>query len=470
MSFKVKLAKGGAEAIRLIQEAELDGHPFEIVFLDWRMPDLDGIQTAQAIRKLPLKKEPHLVMVTAYGREEVINQAREEGLQDILIKPITASLLFDTAMHVMGASVEEITAESVDYSDLEERLEAITGASVLLVEDNALNQEVAVGLLAEANLKVAIAKNGQVALDMLDKHDYDVVLMDIQMPVMDGYTATREIRKQQRFEKLPVLAMTANAMQQDFDACMACGMNDHIAKPIDPRDLFGKLLKWVKPKARKQTNATAKKLGASKAKAKVALPKIDGVDVDLGLRRVLGKLPSYMKMLHSYVASQEHVPASIKAALNVRDYETAERLAHTAKGVAGNIGASELQAIAATLEKLIKEKSADKLIEPQLTLFTSKLAGVIEHIKVVLLPDEHKPNPEMLDAEKTIHIISRLAELLLNDESDALDVLDEHPELLRYVLGDELFVKFEQAVRSFDFERAHQLLRMIGPKLKISLP
>jgi two-component system sensor histidine kinase/response regulator len=105
-----------------------------------------------------------------------------------------------------------------------------------------------------------------------------------------------------------------------------------------------------------------------------------------------------------------------------------------------------------------------------LTLFTSKLAGVIEHIKVVLLPDEHKPNPEMLDAEKTIHIISRLAELLLNDESDALDVLDEHPELLRYVLGDELFVKFEQAVRSFDFERAHQLLRMIGPKLKISLP
>ena len=470
MSFKVSLAKNGAEAIRLIQNAEVTGSPYEIAFLDWRMPDMDGIQTAQAIRKLALEKEPHLVMVTAYGREDVINRVREQGLEDILIKPVTASTLFDTAMHVIGAKVEEEVVESVDYSDLEERIGAISDASVLLVEDNALNQEVAVGLLAEANLNVEIAENGQEALDMLDKRDYDVVLMDVQMPVMDGYTATREIRKQQRFEKLPILAMTANAMQQDYDACMASGMNDHIAKPIDPRDLFGKLLKWVQPKSGKKNNAGTKKPAASKTKVKVALPKIDGVDVELGLRRVLGKLPRYIKMLHSYVASQEHAPASIREALDVRDYETAERLAHTAKGVAGNIGATELQATAAVLERLIKEKSDDKLIEPQLALFAGSLAKVVEHIKVALLPEEHKPSPEVLDPEKSTKVLAKLAELLINDESDALDILEENPDLLRYVFGDELFVKFDQAIRSYNFERAHKLLRMIGPKLNISLP
>lgn len=470
MSFKVSLAKSGAEAVRQTQNAELNGYPYEIIFLDWRMPDMDGIQTAQAIRKLALKKQPHMVMVTAYGREEVINQAREEGLEDILIKPITASILFDTAMHVIGAKVEEKAVESIDYSDLEERLGIINGASVLLVEDNALNQEVAVGLLEEANLKVEIAKNGQEALDMLDKHNYDVVLMDVQMPVMDGYTATREIRKQQRFEKLPILAMTANAMQQDFDACMASGMNDHIAKPIDPRDLFGKLLKWVQPKSGKQITAGTKNPVASKVKVKVALPKIDGVDVELGLRRVLGKLPRYMKMLNSYVVTQEHVAAAIRDVLNARDYETAERLAHTAKGVAGNIGATELQAIAVTLEKLIKEKSDDHLIESQLVIFANALAEVIEHIKIVLLPQEHKPGSEVTDSENTNKVLTELAALLINDESEALDILEENLDLLRYVFGDELFVKFDQAVRSYDFEKAHQLLRMMGPKLNISIP
>ena len=184
MSFKVKLAKTGAEAISIIQQAEASGHPFAIVFLDWRMPDMDGIATALAIRKLRLKKQPRLVMVTAYGREEVINQAREAGLEDILIKPVTASILFDTAMRVIGAAVDGTVTEAEDYSGLEQKIESISGASILLVEDNELNQEVAVGLLSEANLKVDVASNGQEALEKLDRHSYDLVLMDVQMPVI----------------------------------------------------------------------------------------------------------------------------------------------------------------------------------------------------------------------------------------------------------------------------------------------
>ncbi len=471
MSFKVKQAKTGAEAVTLIQQAEADGHPYAIVFLDWRMPDMDGIATAQQIRKLKLKKQPSLVMVTAYGREEVINQAREAGLEDILIKPVTASILFDTAMRVIGVKVETAAVEVEDYTDLEEKIGSISGASILLVEDNELNQEVAVGLLSEASLKVDIAENGQQALDKLNQDGYDLVLMDIQMPVMDGYAATRAIRQQKRFEKLPILAMTANAMQQDYDACIAAGMNDHIAKPIDPRDLFGKLIKWIQPAAGRENVAKSKKISTSRTKIKTTMPKIEGVDVELGLSRVLGKLPRYINMLRSYVANQQSVPTQITDALDIRDYEAAERLAHTAKTVAGNIGATELQQIAADLEKLIQDKVEDKAIRAQLTTFANMLSLVIEHIQLALLPEEQPSSDAVvIDAEKIKGVLTRLATLLANDDSEAHEVFEESPELLRHALGDELFVKLEQAVRAYDFEKAYQLLKTVDSKLDFSFP
>lgn len=470
MSFKVSLANSGAEAIDLIQQAESSNNPYAIVFLDWRMPGMDGIETARAIHQLALKKQPHLVMVTAYGREEVINQAREAGLEDILIKPVTASILFDTAMRVLGVTLEEKVVEAVEYFELEEKLGVINGASVLLVEDNKLNQEVAVGLLAEAGLVVEIASNGKEALDMLAKHDYDVVLMDVQMPVMDGLTATREVRKQKRFAKLPVLAMTANAMQQDYEACIASGMNDHIAKPIDPNDLFSKLLKWIQPKTNVENPAKTRKAAPAKPKQKARLPKIEGVDVELGMRRVLGKLPRYMTMLRSFVVNQQNVPSEIKDALDARDLAAAERLAHTSKAVAGNIGATALQTIAEDLETSIKEGSEQKIIEAQLSSFEKALAAVIEHIKVVLLPEEHKLKPEALAPKKATTVLSKLVTLLINDESDAHDVLEENLDLLRYTLGDELFVKLDQAIRDYDFEKALQLLKSVASKFSILLP
>ncbi len=470
MSFKVKLAKNGAEAISMIQQAELSGHPFAIVFLDWRMPDMDGIATADAIRKLTLKKQPSLVMVTAYGREEIINQAREAGLEDILIKPVTASILFDTAMHVIGATVDGTVVQIEDYTDLEEKIGSIKGTSVLLVEDNELNQEVAVGLLSEVNIKVDMAANGQEALEKLDQHSYDLVLMDVQMPVMDGYAATRAIRKQKRFEKLPVLAMTANAMQQDYDACIASGMNDHIAKPIDPRDLFGKLIKWIKPVVDRAGAVKSKKTSVSETKIRPSVPKIEGVDVDLGLSRVLGKLPRYMSMLRSYVVNQEGVPSEITNALDGHDYETAERLAHSAKSVAGNIGATGLQLIATELEKLIREKSDDKAIRKQLKIFANTLASVIEQIKVVLLPEERQQDAAAFDMATIKNVLTRLATLLMNDESDAYEVLEQNNDLLRHVLGDELFVKLDQAVRAYDFEKACKLLKTVESRPGFSLP
>ena len=207
------------------------------------MPSLDGIETSKRILALPdLSAPPHLVMVTAYGREDVLKQAEENGLENVLIKPVTSSTLFDTIVAILRAHQE--TAGHVQAAPSFE-IARTRGTRVLLVEDNEINQEVAIGLLEDAAIQVDLAENGEIAVRMAQKNDYDAVLMDMQMPVMDGIEATRAIRSDPRFQDLPIIAMTANAMAADREKCLNAGMNDHIGKPIDPDELFSVLLRWA---------------------------------------------------------------------------------------------------------------------------------------------------------------------------------------------------------------------------------
>ena len=181
-------------------------------------------------------------MVTAYGREDVLKQAEENGLENVLVKPVTSSTLFDTIVAVLRA--DQQTTGHVDVAPSFE-IARTRGTRVLLVEDNEINQEVAIGLLEDAAIQVDLAENGEIAVRMSQENDYDVVLMDMQMPVMDGITATRAIRSDPRFKSLPIIAMTANAMDADREKCLDAGMNDHIGKPIDPDQLFSVLLRWA---------------------------------------------------------------------------------------------------------------------------------------------------------------------------------------------------------------------------------
>ena len=230
-------AASGEEAIGMVRQAAEAGERYEIAFVDWQMPGMNGIETGKRILALAdLGSPPHLVMVTAYGREEVLRQAEETGFENVLIKPVTSSILFDTAVVALGADGGKTdTAQAGPSFDIDK----MRGARILLVEDNEINQEVAMGQLEDAEAFVDLAENGEVALRMIRDNDYDVVLMDMQMPVMDGVEATRIIRSNPRFENLPIIAMTANAMASDRMLCLEAGMNDHIAKPIDPDQLFG---------------------------------------------------------------------------------------------------------------------------------------------------------------------------------------------------------------------------------------
>ena len=247
MALTADEAASGEEGIEMVRQAAEAGQPYEIAFIDWQMPKLDGIETCKRVRALPgIGTPPHLVMVTAYGREEVMKKAEDTGIENVLVKPVTSSTLFDTTLSVLSADGELGGAVEIAPSLDNARTR---GTRVLLVEDNEINQEVAIGQLEDAEINVDLAENGEIAVRMVQEKDYDLVLMDMQMPVMDGIEATRVIRSDPRFETLPIIAMTANAMAADRDRCLEAGMNDHIAKPIDPDQLFSVMLRWTRRRA-----------------------------------------------------------------------------------------------------------------------------------------------------------------------------------------------------------------------------
>jgi CheY-like chemotaxis protein len=239
----------------------------------------------------------------------------------------------------------------------------VKGARILVVEDNDINQQIACELLQDAGLVVKVAANGRIALDMLAKDPFELVLMDMQMPVMDGIEATIAIRRQERFQSLPIVAMTANAMVQDRQKCLDAGMNDYLGKPIDVENLWRVLLKWIKLRA--SDLPTAVPTHPTSAPALLAVPGlpagVPGLDVAAGLARMMGKKPLYLAMLRKYVTNHKRSAQDIQQALDAGDWATAERLAHTLKGVSATVGAIQLPELSLQLEQAIKDKAMPEI-------------------------------------------------------------------------------------------------------------
>jgi two-component system sensor histidine kinase/response regulator len=362
---------------------------------------LDGMQTARLIKWLGLASPPLLLMVTAYSREEMLREAGTLGIRDVLVKPVNPSMLFDTTMSVLGSGRDlpsapaQVPAASAAtrQEQADSRLAAIRGARILLVEDNDINQQVARELLEDAGMEVEVAENGQLALDMVRHSAYDLVFMDMQMPVMDGVTAARQIRGIAALASVPIVAMTANAMEQDRRKCMEAGMNDFLVKPIDPQELCAMLVRWLRPvKAVQPVRvAPAAQVAASRPAAADGLPRIDGLDTALGLSRMVNKKPLYLAMLHRYVAGQRTACAQIRDALAAGDLATAERLAHTTKGVSGNVGATVVQNHADALEHVLREARPMNEIEPLLACLETPLAALVAALEEQLPPQAPPP-------------------------------------------------------------------------------
>jgi CheY-like chemotaxis protein len=269
-------------------------------------------------------------------------------------------MLFDTIMQAFGEAVPETSLIAKRHEQEAEALEHIQGANVLLVEDNEINQQVAREILEGAGLKVNLANDGQEAVNAVKENEYDAVLMDVQMPVMDGYTATREIRKDERFKELPIIAMTAHAMAGDEDKSLESGMNGHVTKPIDPDQLFATLQKWIKP-SEKRVHVQQPEVPVEQSESDKTVPVEDelpeslpGFDLDAGLARLMGNKRLYRKLLVDFGSKYTGTAGEIRKAMDTKDFEQAHSLVHNLKGLAGNLEAKDLQAAAVSLEKTVK--------------------------------------------------------------------------------------------------------------------
>ena len=361
-SFRPALASSGEEGL-----AELAGadphHPYELVIMDYRMPGINGIEAARRIKEnSALRPIPAVIMVTNYGSEAVMQQADEAGLDGFLLKPVNPSVLFDAIMQAFGREVSRSPSSVPANVSGVGALRQIRGARVLLVEDNEINQQVAGEILEAAGLHVSLANNGQEAVEAVKNNDFHVVLMDVQMPVMDGYTATREIRKwEEQLSRsqsaIPIIAMTAHALAGDREKSMEAGMNDHVSKPIDPELLFETLLKWVQrsPEVGIDENSPAEmEMETTSFSDEPGFPELDGIHVAVGLKRLLGNKAAYRRILLGFSQEFENAAGTLRNLVDQGKYEAAEMLVHAIKGAGGNVGAEALQAAAAALEKIFK--------------------------------------------------------------------------------------------------------------------
>ena len=459
-------AASGEEAIGMVRQASEAGQRYEIAFIDWQMPGLNGIETGKRILGLPdLRSPPHLVMVTAYGREEVLKQAEDSGFENVLIKPVTSSILFDTTVVALGADGERV--ETVQAGPSFE-IDRMRGARILLVEDNEINQEVAMGQLEDAEAFVDLAGNGEVALRMIRDNDYDAVLMDMQMPVMDGIEATRIIRSNPRFEALPIIAMTANAMASDRILCLEAGMNDHIAKPIDPDQLFGVLLRWIRRdrdgKAAKAP-AAAQPADGHAGEAELSIP---GIDVRAGLKRTGSNRRRYEILLRKFAEQQAGAVTAMKKALSAGDRATAERAAHSLKGAAGTLGANALSEAAAKVETAIKSGHG---VDDAIRFLSLSHDTVLAELGVAL-PTESSGNGAGAPSGDPISVkapLIRLKQLLETDDGEAADFIVDAKPVLAGVLTPAEIKTLSDRVGNFDFDSALKCLSGIASRLSLNL-
>ncbi|MBE1302234.1 MAG: response regulator [Alteromonadaceae bacterium] len=446
--FRVDQATNGDDAIAKLTEAQ-QNDPYELVLMDWKMPGKDGVETTKEIQSdKSIHDSPTIIMVTAYGKEEASSAASGLNISGSLTKPVTPSNMLDGILMAMGKEVVSQRNEDKSDSRAEEAVNQLSGANVLLVEDNVMNQELASELLTLNNISVTIAENGQEALDILSENTFDGVLMDCQMPVMDGYTAAREIRQVPEWENLPVLAMTANAMAGDREKVLDAGMNDHIAKPISVNEMFITMAKWITPS--NPTHVTEKTVEAA---PEIDIPQLPSVDVERGLATTQNNKALYLKLLRRFSESNQNFGSEFNNAVEHNDDETAIRLAHTLKSTAGNIGAMTVYELAKQLEAALKQEE-DRAQD----IFHSLLDALSDVLMGLTAIQERKVVQEYVDPEKIAELVSQLEEQIEDYDTDASETIKELETLISEQTLLQPLKQLIGAVHAYDFEGAEEKL------------
>jgi two-component system, sensor histidine kinase and response regulator len=427
----VGTAQNGPEALLQLEVAA--EKPFELVLMDWKMPGMNGDEATRRIHAdAALARKPKVVMVTAYGREDVIKLAEHAGVNGFLIKPVSPSTLLDTILSVLGRGRILDREGKAKASAAAHLPGAFTGLRLLLVEDNDINREFAGELLRSEGIVVDEAVNGEEAVRLVQEKTFDAVLMDIQMPVLDGLAAARRIRALagqpgwERLAELPIIAMTALAMTQDADKSREAGMNDHVTKPVDPDRLMAVLGKWARPP---ETGRDAPREAVPAAAAPPEFPPellaLASLDAQQGIRRIGGKVEAYRKQLRRF---REHYPdavAELSRLAAEQGARQAEEYCHALKGVSGNLGATAFYASVSAIDTLLKQGQLPAAA--QLEEMRQRLQEVMADIDSLASAGGTVPAPPSapLGREEVLERLEQLAQALQYDLGAADPVLIE---------------------------------------------
>jgi signal transduction histidine kinase/DNA-binding response OmpR family regulator/HPt (histidine-containing phosphotransfer) domain-containing protein len=454
-ALRAESVASGEDAVRTIAAADSQD-PYQLVLMDWHMPGMDGIEASRIIKRdHRLQHVPKIVLITAFGREDVLTGAVEAGMDGYLLKPVNTSLLYDTLVELFGIAAPGEYARALKPGSQEQSAQ---GIRILVVEDNEINQQVARELLESAGAIVTVAQSGAEAVTLLtggEQHPapaIDMVLMDLQMPDMDGYAATRLLRSDPRFQKIPIIALTAHAVAEERRRCLEAGMNDHVSKPIDPDALFATIARWSKtppqPSGGVETPSPKPAVG-------VGLPEIAGVNINRGLRRVAGNQRLYRDLLQQFAAKESSAPEQISAALQAGDRKLAERIAHTVGGVAGNIGIPGVQATAKRLERALGEEQASvtALLDEFGTVLSAQVHA-IEHALHSTAAEIEEPPSSPFDQVSACAAIVQLRALLESSDGDAGEAFRTVSTAVASVVEKPQLEALRHSIDNFEFETA----------------
>ncbi len=450
-------AASGYEAV---EEVRHGATAFDVVLMDWRMQGMDGITAASAISDLTGRDAPRVIIVSAYGRNHLIEQSHGSGVADFLVKPVSQSTLFNALTRVLHIHAGE--ADQAANRPEFEWSPALHGARVLVVDDNEINRQIASELLSGAGMSVECATNGREAVEAAAANGYDAIFMDVQMPVLDGFAATREIRSGPGGARVSIIAMTANAMAGDRERCLEAGMDDYVSKPIDVQQLVSVSNRLIDASSPPASGTTTVPISTSS----VTLPDVACLDVDAGLARMGGNRVLYAELLRKVAHNQSNWHMRIRNAIAVRDQELAVREAHTLKGVAGNIGANSVQAAAGALEATLRET-----LPPDDTCIEAASAA-LEDLLDALSPwlSQHAGNadgaaPALANTELDARLHALRALVEQGDTAATAEMSSLHKDL-EARFGNDAVHSLRTAMDAYDFGTALHALDTLVARLK----
>ncbi len=478
--FNVETIDSGEKAILNLVKADKAGAPYKLVILDLIMPEIDGIETAKRIRKNYNAFDVPIIMMTGFGREDTMRQAKKAKVNAFLMKPVKQSILLDTIMDIFGKKPDAHISEAIETKDTSTELAELNGLNVLLTEDNNINQLVASRILEEVGVKVSIASTGVEAVQLLEKNKYDIVLMDVQMPEMDGYSATGVIRNKLKLKDLPIIAMTAHAMTGDREKCINSGMDDYISKPIDSNILYSKLIKFktLKNDSLPVLKDIDNKNEHGEKESSMDLPDslpdyLPGIDIKSGISRFLGNTELYVELMGGFIKEHKDSANKIQTMIISNNIKEALSYIHSIKGTAGNLSLTRLHDSSARLESFIEKnsKADDILLEIYEKAFCEALNSLkkINDIFKVNKTDYIGKNESEFDQADIENKIKFLHTKLLQNDLEALDAIHVVKNMIQRKIAENEILALDKAINNFDFDEAKTVLLKISDTLKITL-